>query len=126
MQPNTSLLTDRSFTENPELTGTYLALGRQLAGGGGEAPPGTLALAGRLRGILVDSASEVARAQGKPIDINVLKSRSGSGVPIAERITLAERTAGEPPTESAVVVWLAYASAHLHSPFHLQLGQSIS
>lgn len=259
MQPNTSLLTDRSFTENPELKGTYLALGRQLADGGAESPPETLPLvsvlrelqaasnsalngrvmvseddrksfrddlgrsieaiapelktllgaavddlrrelgavpehlnnaggaailfgharallhrleqreaaqaawcdvvaifesnadagtcelavaqlraiaelrghewselASRLRGILVDSASEVARAQGKPVDINVLTSRSGSGMPIAERITLAERTAGEPPTESAVVVWLAYASAHLHSPFHLQLGQRVT
>jgi hypothetical protein len=52
MQPNTSLVTDLSFTENPELRGTYLALGRQLADGGAESPPETLPLVSILRELL--------------------------------------------------------------------------
>jgi hypothetical protein len=83
-------------------------------------------LSGRLRGILVDSVTDVARAQGRPLDINRLTSRAGSGVPVVERFELTERAAGEPPSEGAIVIWLAYVNAHLGSPFHLRIGDHLT
>lgn len=49
MRPNTSVLTDLSFTQNPELTGSYLALARQIGDGGADAPPESLPLIEILR-----------------------------------------------------------------------------
>ena len=259
MRPNTSVLTDLSFTQNPELTGSYLALARQLGDGGADAPPESLPLieilreletaarsgsngrfmssrddreslrddlrrsleapgpalkarlrsgiddlrhelgnlpdqltnaagctillgharaplerlrnpeathaawrdvvstfetdasaeaceltiaqlraiaefrghewpelSGRLRGVLVDSPAEVARAQGQPVDIAIVTRRDPTGIPIEERIKLAEHAAGEPPPENRVVMWLAYANAHLQSPFHLEIGNHVT